>query len=897
MSEIQTLGKYILHTRLAHGAMGEVWEAECTEARAALKAGDRVALKLVPEFLLHDGMLVERLKREAEAIRRLNHPSIVKFHELGEADGRVFMVLELLRGETLAQRLEKARQLPIADIERIGGAVADALAYIHGKGIYHRDLKPQNIFLTEAGEVKLIDLGVAKVLDEASLTMTGSHFGTPAYMSPESFRDSKSVTGAADVWSLGVILYEMATGQLPFPGNSAAAIIAKISDTNITPRPAAMLRPDLPKIIGRTIASCLECEPRLRKLELGYAGAARNIERADKAYRWAKRLFIFLLPAFCLILPFAVRFGSLSSAGAITVALLFLILFPVAMTGLLFAGYAFACCRRGRGLLVGHLLLAFAGAGGAVVTLFMLAVGAVIAGRAGRVATVPGPSLRAGAGEIRIALAPGAVPVGTGMSAQVRLPLRNGRAELPYQGRTIIFAIRPDNWAATPELFIDADADGDPFNDPPATRPARSSPLAVAGYDHMAYYYRFTISLGQPAVPYYASVICVADPVIPRELTIRPAAGWSGAASLEGEEATVIVIDADVDGVVSNGDNWLIRPGTVANRPGSGAETNRSLNETVTFAGREYRAAPAGGSALTLRGSGLGAPASASAPRTALRLLSARYGAAAAAIGDVVYVSGGTGEHTGLLDDIEKIDLVSGEVTRLALRLLPRRYHTLQAWQGKLYVIGGTDRNEVEIIDPVAGTATRGAPYPAPRTYYSGSVVHDGKIYMVGAGQGPGGNQLDGSVAIYDIARDRWSSGSVMPTPRTTDVALRGGLIYAVGGYGANATTAFDLYDITNDAWTELPQLPFAVRAQRIAIVGDWLYSFGDFNEMGRVMACDLTTREWRQVECGFMPCRHAALAVAGERIVIAGGSVAASGSAFDYVQVFTPAQLQAGRQ
>jgi len=259
------LGDYRLIARLAHGGMGDVWEAEGPKGQ--------VALKVIPEFLMHDRALVDRLRREAEAIRRLSHPGVVRLYDFGESEGRAYLAMELLKGETLAERMAHQSPLPVDEVERIGRGLAEALAYVHAKGIIHRDLKPQNVFLTEAGGVKLIDLGVAKVLDEASLTVTGSHFGTPAYMSPESFRDSKNVTSAADVWSLGVVLYEMSTGHLPFPGTTAASIIAKISDTNMTPQSPTLIRPEIPDRVAAVIGQSLDRDPLRRPSASALAGA------------------------------------------------------------------------------------------------------------------------------------------------------------------------------------------------------------------------------------------------------------------------------------------------------------------------------------------------------------------------------------------------------------------------------------------------------------------------------------------------------------------------------------------------------------------------------------------------------------------------------------------------
>lgn len=296
MNPGDSIGLYQLGRRLAFGSMGEVWQVSGPQ-------GD-VAIKFIPDFLMGDKTVAQRLRREAETARKLVHPGIVRIYDFGEDLGRAYLVMELLSGETLADYLDRQSIVPIGEIDRIAADLSEVLAYIHERDVLHRDLKPQNVFLTENGSVKLIDLGVAKVLNEASMTATGTHLGTPAYMSPESFRDSSAVTAASDVWSLGVLIYTMATGQMPFSGSSASSIITKIVNPNQNPPPPSLVRPDLPARISERISRCLDRDPAKRpsSAELMMAWSAYRTHagrRPDDGgfSSWAKRLWTRIKPA------------------------------------------------------------------------------------------------------------------------------------------------------------------------------------------------------------------------------------------------------------------------------------------------------------------------------------------------------------------------------------------------------------------------------------------------------------------------------------------------------------------------------------------------------------------------------------------------------------------------
>jgi serine/threonine protein kinase len=284
-----TLGPYEIIATLGAGGMGVVYEARDT------RLDRRVAVKVLPPDVVEDTDSRQRFEREARTISRLNHPNLCTLFDIGDHDGQPYLVMELIRGLTIKQRLTR-HPFTVTEVLELGAQLADALDAAHTERIIHRDIKPANIFVTDRGQAKVLDFGLAKLTPDRrqrvgtggafdavtresdQLTRSGAAVGTVAYMSPEQAR-GEVLDARTDLFSLGTVLYEMATGQAAFLGQTTAVVFDSI--LNRPPIPPVDLNPDLPPKLQEIISNALE-----KDRELRYQSAAdlrADLKRAKRA--------------------------------------------------------------------------------------------------------------------------------------------------------------------------------------------------------------------------------------------------------------------------------------------------------------------------------------------------------------------------------------------------------------------------------------------------------------------------------------------------------------------------------------------------------------------------------------------------------------------------------------
>ncbi|OGT95118.1 MAG: hypothetical protein A2083_08750 [Gemmatimonadetes bacterium GWC2_71_9] len=247
-------GRYEVLRTVGTGGMGVVYKAHDREL------GEDVAIKMLhPDLLNGDGTAIQRLKAETRLARRISHRNVVRTHDFGEWQGACYVTMEFVEGITVRQLIETRGPLGVSAALAIATQLADALEVAHQQGVIHRDIKPQNLLLDADGVLKVMDFGVARLVEHtAMLTQAGMVVGTPAYMSPEQLL-AEAVDGRSDLYSAGVVLYECLTGRLPFEANSPISLIAKVLHDE--PAPPATLNADIPPALSALVLRLLGKRP------------------------------------------------------------------------------------------------------------------------------------------------------------------------------------------------------------------------------------------------------------------------------------------------------------------------------------------------------------------------------------------------------------------------------------------------------------------------------------------------------------------------------------------------------------------------------------------------------------------------------------------------------------
>jgi predicted Ser/Thr protein kinase len=324
MAEDLIAGRYELEQKVGSGGMSKVY-----------KAHDRllertVALKILHEHYSQDDEYIERFRREARSVAQLTHPNVVTVIDRGEHEGRQYIVFEYIDGENLKQLVEREGPLPPRQVIELGLQIASALASAHARGVVHRDVKPQNVILTDEGRPKVTDFGIARSSDVESVTLTGTVMGTSEYIAPEQAR-GELVDFRSDVYSLGAILYELCTGEVPYPGENPVSVAMRHLHE---PVPSARAqRPDIPARLDAAIRKAMakdpaerfgsmddlivELEASLRALGDGAETIVLPAPARPRRGRRAARRFVraLVLSVLALLLVGAAAVGAFALAG------------------------------------------------------------------------------------------------------------------------------------------------------------------------------------------------------------------------------------------------------------------------------------------------------------------------------------------------------------------------------------------------------------------------------------------------------------------------------------------------------------------------------------------------------------------------------------------------------